>query len=101
MIFFLNIFFPEILLNPCLLYTSNCPYCKRALAWIDELKRENSVYEKISIELIDEQLNSELADCYDYYYVPALFDNNVKLHEGVITKEGLKSIFDSYLERCV
>ena len=31
----------------------NCPHCKRALAWIDELKRENSVYEKISIELID------------------------------------------------
>lgn len=77
----------------------NCPHCKRALAWIDELKRENSVYEKISIELIDEQLNSELADCYDYYYVPALFDDNVKLHEGVITKEGLKYIFDSYLEK--
>lgn len=77
----------------------NCPHCKRALTWIDELKKENSVYENISIDLIDEQLNSELADDYDYYYVPAIFDDNVKLHEGVATKEGLKYIFDSYLEK--
>lgn len=77
----------------------NCPHCKRALVWIDELKKENPLYEKISIELIDERLNSELADRYDYYYVPALFNNNVKLHEGVATKEGIKHIFDSCLEK--
>lgn len=77
----------------------NCPHCKRALGWIDELKKENPLYEKISIELIDERLNSELADRYDYYYVPALFNDNVKLHEGVATKEGIKHIFDSYLEK--
>ena len=42
-------------------------------------------------------INSELADQYDYYYVPALFDGNTKLHEGVASKDGLKKIFDQYL----
>ncbi len=57
----------------------------------------NFVNDSIEIELIDEQINSELADQYDYYYVPALFDGNTKLHEGVASKDGLKKIFDQYL----
>ena len=51
----------------------------------------------IKLKLNDEQINSELADQYDYYYVPALFDGNTKLHEGVASKDGLKKIFDQYL----
>ena len=47
--------------------------------------------------IIKLKLNSELADQYDYYYVPALFDGNTKLHEGVASKDGLKKIFDQYL----
>ena len=65
----------------------NCPHCRNARRWINQ----------IEIELIDEQINSELADQYDYYYVPALFDGNTKLHEGVASKDGLKKIFDQYL----
>ena len=59
-----------------------------------KMKTQNN---QIEIELIDEQINSELADQYDYYYVPALFDGNTKLHEGVASKDGLKKIFDQYL----
>lgn len=77
----------------------NCPHCKRAIGWIEELKRENPEYEKIEIELVDEQINSELANQYDYYYVPALYDGESKLHEGVATKNGIKSIFDLYLKK--
>lgn len=77
----------------------NCPHCKRAIGWIEELKRENPEYEKIEIELVDEQINSELANQYDYYYVPALYDGESKLHEGVATKNGIKSIFDFYLKK--
>ncbi|WP_027088488.1 glutaredoxin [Thomasclavelia saccharogumia] len=76
----------------------NCPHCRRALDWIRELKDENPEYRKIEIELVDEQIDSQLADQYDYYYVPALYDGNVKLHEGVATKAGIKSIFDQYLK---
>ena len=84
----------------------NCPHCRNARRWIKELQDENPEYNQIEIEycllskineLIDEQINSELADQYDYYYVPALFDGNTKLHEGVASKDGLKKIFDQYL----
>ena len=75
----------------------NCPHCRNARRWIKELQDENPEYNQIEIELIDEQINSELADQYDYYQVPALFDGNTKLHEGVASKDGLKKIFDQYL----
>ena len=74
----------------------NCPHCRNARRWIQEVSF-NFVNDSIEIELIDEQINSELADQYDYYYVPALFDGNTKLHEGVASKDGLKKIFDQYL----
>lgn len=77
----------------------NCPHCIRARRWIEELKRDDPEYDRIKIDLIDEQINSELADQYDYYYVPAIFDGDNKLHEGVATKESLKIIFDQYLNK--
>lgn len=75
----------------------NCPHCRNACRWIEELKNECPEYKQIDIELIDEQVNSELANQYDYYYVPSLFDGEVKLHEGVASKEKLKNIFNRYL----
>lgn len=77
----------------------NCPHCIRARRWIEELKRDDPEYDRIKIDLIDEQINSELADQYDYYYVPAIFDGDNKLHEGVASKESLKIIFDQYLNK--
>lgn len=62
------------------------------------MKQENPIYQSIEIELIDEQENIEIANRYDYYYVPALFDGNIKLHEGVASKEGIRKIFDKYLK---
>lgn len=76
----------------------NCPYCKRAIRSIKELKEEYPCFKQIEIELIDEQVEHELANQYDYYYVPSLYDNKNKLHEGAITKDELKNIFDEYLQ---
>ena len=77
----------------------NCLHCKRAQAWITKLKNENPMYQNIEIELIDEQINSEVANQYDYYYVPCFFDGDQKLHEGVASKEIIQNIFDDYLRR--
>ena len=52
----------------------DCPYCKQAIKWIKELK-EDVKYQNIDIQLIDESQEVELADSYDYYYVPALLDS--------------------------
>ncbi|MDE6952383.1 MAG: glutaredoxin [Erysipelotrichales bacterium] len=77
----------------------NCPHCIRAMNWIKELYEEYPKYRDIPIELIDEAKDNELADSYDYYYVPCFFEGNVKLHEGVASKEIIRNIFDDYLRR--
>jgi murein tripeptide amidase MpaA len=36
----------------------------------------------------------ELADKYDYWYVPCFFADGVKLHEGASTKEKIRAVLD-------
>ena len=80
-----------------LFYLKNCPYCREALAWIQELYQQDIKYQCIPLEMIEESEQSELADTYDYYYVPCFFEGTKKLHEGAITKETIQKIFDDYL----
>ena len=72
----------------------NCPYCKQAFNYIDELKKENYLYQNIHIEVIDEQLEEEKTQGYDYWYVPTFFVNDRKIHEGVCTKESIKAVLE-------
>lgn len=81
-----------------LFYLENCPHCQRAKQWIRELYQENPEYQKVTIEMIDEAKEVELANSYDYYYVPSLFKGHEKLHEGVASKEKIKNIFDQCLK---
>jgi len=75
----------------------NCPHCIRARNYIKELKEEDDKYRNIEIEYIDEAIEEELANSYDYYYVPSFFDGDKKLHEGTINKKEVKALFDEYL----
>ena len=79
-------------------YREQCPFCKRAFKFIDELKSENTEYTKIPTELIEETQQAEYADKFDYYYVPTFYLDGVKMHEGGIYKDEVKKILDSALE---
>ena len=70
-----------------LFYLKNCPFCKRALQYIDEAKAEHPELAEVEIEMIEESERTDVADRYDYYYVPAFFLGKEKLHEGGISKE--------------
>ena len=59
--------------------------------------QQDAKYQRIPLEMIEESEQSELADTYDYYYVPCFFEGQKKLHEGAITKETIQKIFDDYL----
>jgi hypothetical protein len=48
----------------------------------------------VEIEMIDESVEKELADSYDYYYVPTFYLNEEKLHEGGIFKNEVKSLLE-------
>ena len=80
-----------------LFYLKNCPYCRQALAWINELYQEDERYQQIPLEMIEESEESEIADRYDYYYVPCFFEGQQKLHEGAATKDIIQKIFEDYL----
>ena len=75
----------------------NCPYCRRALTYLAELQAEEN-YAAITVEMIDEIKESALAATYNYYYVPAIYYQQEKLHEGVLSLERLREILD-YVEQ--
>ncbi|MDD8048425.1 MAG: thioredoxin family protein [Thomasclavelia sp.] len=74
----------------------NCPHCKLARKCLKELQEEDK-YKDIKIEMIDEGLNPEVANQYDYYYVPTFFNDDKKLFEGHMEKEDVKKVLDEYL----
>ena len=76
-----------------------CPHCKAALGWMDELCAQDAAYRSIEVEKIEERQNPEIADKYDYYYVPSYYIDEEKVHEGVASFEIVKRVFDAALER--
>lgn len=79
-----------------LFYLKNCPFCKKALSYIDELKKQD-VYKDIEIEMIEESEQPEIADRYDYYYVPTFYIDEEKVHEGGIFPDEVEEILKKAL----
>lgn len=81
-----------------LFYLRNCPFCKRALRYIDEAKAAHPELAAVEIELVEESEEPEVADRYDYYYVPTFYVEGVKLHEGGIYPEEVEAVLRKALE---
>ncbi len=75
-----------------LFYLKNCPFCKKALYYIDEIKAEHAELASLEIDMIEESEQPELADKFDYYYVPTFYVDGVKEHEGGIYPEEVERI---------
>ncbi|MDR1723306.1 MAG: glutathione S-transferase N-terminal domain-containing protein [Tannerella sp.] len=80
-----------------LFYLRNCPFCKRAFVYIDELRKQDK-YKNIELETVEESEQPDLADKFDYFYVPTFYLDNVKVHEGGIFPDEVKAIFDRALK---
>ena len=70
----------------------NCPYCRQALKDLDALLADPR-YQNLRITKIDEGENPELADQYDYYYVPTFYLGAQKL-EGALTRAQIQALLD-------
>ena len=70
----------------------SCPYCQQARRWLDELMTEHPEYQALEIERIDEHKQPEIADRYDYWYVPTFYVDGQKVHEGACTKEIVENV---------
>ena len=64
---------------------------------VTELIEEHPEFAAVEIETIDEKQNAELADSYDYFYVPTYYVEGEKLHEGVPTKEQIEAVLRAAL----
>lgn len=76
----------------------NCPYCIRANNYLDELFQEDR-YQSIKVRHIDERIESDLANSYDYYLVPSFFIGDKKLFEGIMTKEDVRLVLEEVLKK--
>lgn len=83
--------------NIKLFILKNCPFCIQALNWQKKIIEENPQYQTIDIEIIDEGEQYELANSYDYYYVPTYFVEGEKLHEGVATIKKIDAVLKAAL----
>ena len=81
-----------------LFYQEKCPFCKKALRYIEELKEEYPEVRPIEIEMIEETQQPELADKYDYYYVPTFYVDEVKVHEAGIFKNEMEALLRKVIE---
>lgn len=81
-----------------LFYLKNCPFCKKALRYIEELKAEHAELAAVDIEMIEEAELPDVADKFDYYYVPTFYVDGVKEHEGGIYPEEVERILRKALE---
>ena len=65
-----------------LFYLHGCPYCDNARKAFVELTKENGAYAAVEVDWVEESEQPELANSYDYYYVPTIFNGEKKLYEA-------------------
>jgi len=75
----------------------SCPYCKSARKWMDEVFKSDVKYTEIPLKIIDEVEEPDLANTFDYYFVPTYYIDDEKVHEGAATFEIVKKVFDDAL----
>ena len=63
----------------------------------NELKEEDK-YKDIYIRIIDKSKESNISSNYDYYYVPTFYLDDKKYHEGIVSKDTIKKLFDEVLD---
>jgi len=71
----------------------SCPYCKEARKYMEELFDKYPEYKELDIEIIDEVEHPDIADQYDYYYVPTYYLDGEKFHEGIPNCEMVAELF--------
>lgn len=81
-----------------LFYLKNCPFCKKALTYIEEACTNEPALRAVEIELIEESEQAALAETFDYYYVPTFYVDGEKVHEGGIYPDEVKAVLHKALK---
>lgn len=81
-----------------LFYLANCPFCKRALESVDAAKTAHPELAAVAVECIEESKRPDVAERYDYYYVPTFYIDGRKVHEGAIAPDEVEHILRMALD---
>lgn len=76
-----------------------CPHCKKAKEMMAKLLELRPEYREVPFEMIDEKKNPEIAEKYDYYYVPTFFVGDDKIAEGVPSEAKIEEVFKKAFDR--
>lgn len=79
-------------------FLPHCPHCKNADRMIAQLQENNPRYRNVEIAKVDEKLSPLYAEKFDYFYVPSMFIDGVKYHEGVPTMEKIEAVLKAATE---
>ncbi len=64
-------------------HLTHCPYCAFARKAIEKLTQEHPEYAAVKIDAVDEENPpADIADFYDYYYVPTMYVGEQKIFEA-------------------
>ncbi len=72
---------------------ATCPYCRQAAAWMEELFAEHPEYREVDLTIVDEWQQPDVANAYDYWYVPTYYVGDKKVHEGAATRQAVEKVF--------
>jgi glutaredoxin len=72
---------------------ASCPYCQKAHRYMRELFEKRPEYKDIELTVVDETQQPEIANKYDYYFVPTYYVEDVKVHEGAASPEDVEYVF--------
>lgn len=88
-----------IKMKPVIMFVTEwCPYCKKALNWMEDIQKQNPAFTDIEIKIIDEELQPDIAKQYTYYYVPTYYVDGVKVHEGAASKEIISKVLEAAIK---
>ena len=65
---------------------------------IADLQAQHPEYRNIEIAKIEERQNPLIAEKFDYFYVPCMFIEGKKIHEGVPTVEKIEAVLKAAVE---
>ena len=76
----------------------SCPHCAKARKIISSILASDPEYKNIPFVMIDEKLQPEEADKFDYFYVPCFFVGDEKVHAGPVDEDKLRAVFEKAAE---
>ena len=81
------------------MYMPGCPFCAQADRLLAGLREQNPAYEAIPVRKVDETRERRFADSLDYWFVPCMFVDGVKLLEGVPDENAVRLVLDTALQK--